>query len=68
LHDTVEEPVLSVKTISVELPGHSLNQWLSTKCEGMANPGSSGASNAPEQPEGMESLLRTQPSSPSFKG
>ena len=40
--------------VAVELPGHSVNLWLSTRWEGLDNPGSSGASNAPEWPEGME--------------
>jgi len=37
-----------------ELPGHSLNQWLSTRWEDEANPGNSGASNAPKWPEGVD--------------
>lgn len=31
---------------AVELTGHSLSQWLSSRWEGMPNPQSSGASNA----------------------
>jgi len=38
----------------VELPGHSLNQNLSTRWEGSANPGTSGASNVPERLEGVQ--------------
>ena len=40
--------------MAVELPGHSLNQWLSTRWEGSANPGTSGASNVPERLEGVQ--------------
>lgn len=40
-------------TSAWELPGHGLNQRLSTRWEGAANPGSSGISNAPEQLEGL---------------
>lgn len=40
--------------IPLELPGHSLNQWLSTTWEGVANPDSSGASYASEWPESVE--------------
>lgn len=40
--------------IPLELPGHSLKQWLSTTWEGVANPDSSGASYASEWPESVE--------------
>ena len=36
---------------AAELQGHSLNQWLSIRWKGMANPT---ASNAPQGPEGLE--------------
>lgn len=45
------------KADAAELPGHSLNQWLSTRRGGVANPGSSGASSAPEWLEGWTPTL-----------
>lgn len=40
--------------MAVELPGHSLNQSLSTRWEGSANPAISGASNVPVGLEGVQ--------------
>jgi len=44
----------NIELAAVQLPGRGLNQCLSTRWEGTANPESSGASNAPESPEGVE--------------